>query len=126
LIEVLLYFLEQGPTEKAILEVCARQGSPYPERIKNAPEVEDGLVLYWLAFLDLTTCRQPGYGMEGPITWLVIAEYADRTGFEGEQREDLFYLMQKMDAAYIDFNAKKINKATPKSNTPKGAGKRKK
>lgn len=81
-------------------------------------------MLYWLAFLDLTTCRQQGYGAEGPITWLSVDEYATRNGYFGEQREDLHYLISKMDAAYIEHHAKKLDaKTNPK--TPKKKGSKK-
>lgn len=93
--------------------MCARQGTDPPERIKNAPELEVGLSLYWLAFLDLTSCREQGY-TEGPITWLTIAKYADYTGYTGDQKEDLFYLIQQMDSTYIDFQAAKLKKSTQK------------
>lgn len=85
---------------------------PLPERIANAPELYLGLELYYAAFMDLTTCRGQGYGTEGPISWLVIAEYADRNEIEGEQREDLFYHIQHLDAAYLEFKGKKLKDKT--------------
>lgn len=75
-----------------------------------------GLEMYYQAFMDLTSCRGQGYGTEGPISWLTIAEYADRRGFEGEQREDLFYFVTKLDAVYLDFKTKKLEaKVAPKT-----------
>lgn len=65
-----------------------------------------------MAFLDLTTCRGQGYGTEGPISWLTIDEYAERNGIEGEQREDLFYHTQKLDASYLEFKGKKLESKT--------------
>lgn len=117
LVEVLIYTLEQGPTERTIIEQSVRQRLPLPDRIANAPELFPGLDIYYTAFLDLTTCRQLGYGAEGPISWLVIDEYADRSGFEGEQREDLFYHVQEMDRAYVQHMTSKANKG--KGSDPK-------
>lgn len=113
--------MEQGPTEKAIIQACVRDRTPLPARIANAPELFLGNELYYAAFLDLTSCRTQGYGTEGPISWLTIDEYADRRGIEGEQREDLFHHVSFMDAAYLEFKAKKLEPKTP----PKKAGKRK-
>ncbi len=90
---------------------CARDKSPLPARIANAPELLPGLELFYSAFLDLTTCREQGYGMEGPISWLKIDDYASRCGYEGEQREDLFFFVMRMDAAYAEHRAKKASKA---------------
>lgn len=114
---VLLYWLEQGPTEKAILQACARERRPPPARIANAPDLLPGLELFYLAFMDLTSCRGQGYGTEGPISWLTIDDYAARCGYLGEQREDLIYHMQRMDAEYLKYKTKKLeaaNKPAPK------------
>lgn len=64
--------------------------------------------MYYVAFMDLTTCRGTGYGTEGPISWLTVNEYADIKEFEGEQREDLFYHIGKLDMVYLDFKTKKL------------------
>lgn len=92
---MLLYWLEQGPTEKAILLACARDRTPVPMRIQNAPELMIGLEIYYVAFLNLTTCRT-----DGVISWKIIDDYADRIGFSEEQREDLFYFIPYLDAVY--------------------------
>ncbi len=81
---------------------------PLPERIANAPELYLGLELYYMAFMDLTTCRGQGYGTEGPIGWLAIRDYAVAQEIQGEQLEDLFYHIQHLDAAYLDHKAKKL------------------
>lgn len=100
--------MEQGLTEKKIIEQCVMHKMPLPDKIANAPELYFGLELYYKAFLDLTTCRGQGYGTEGPIGWLAIREYADAYDLSGEQREDLFYHIQHMDSAYLDFKAKRL------------------
>lgn len=114
--------MEQGPTEKAIIQAAARDRTPLPARIQNKPDVWLGLEIYYQAFMDLTSCRGHGYGTEGPISWLTIAEYADRLEFDDDQRSDLFYFVQKLDAVYLDFKTKKLQAATK---TPVGAKKAK-
>lgn len=107
--------MEQGPTEKLIIEQCARQRMPLPDRIANSPEVLFGLAVYYIAFMDLTTCRGTGYGTEGPISWLAINQYADAKEFEEEQREDLFYFMGKLDVVYLDYKTRKLKEGTTPS-----------
>lgn len=65
--------------------------------------------MYYLAFLDLTSCRTAGYGTEGPISWMTVAEYADRKRINGRQREDLFYFITNMDATYLEFKSAKLS-----------------
>lgn len=84
------------------------QRMPLPERIQNAPELLQGLELFYMAFMDLTSCRGQGYGTEGPIGWLQISEYCLIHGIIGEQRDDLIYHVQKMDETYLSFKAKKL------------------
>lgn len=82
--------------------------------------------MYYQAFMDLTSCRGQGYGTEGPISWLSIQEYADRKGFDDEQRQDLEYFVAKLDKVYLDFKTKKLEaKVAPKPvGGKKGKGKK--
>ena len=102
------YALEQGPTEKFIIEQCYRQIMPLPEKIQNAPDLFLGLELFYMAFMDLTSCRGQGYGTEGPIGWLQISDYCFIHGIIGEQRDDLIYHVQHLDAEYLKIKAKKL------------------
>nr|DAO81138.1 MAG TPA: hypothetical protein [Caudoviricetes sp.] len=98
--------MEQGATEQAILRQCAQLKLPIPDAIANAPILTEGLELYFMAFLDLTTCRS--YGMsEGPIPWTAIKDWATYNGLSVTQTEDLFYMVREMDNAYLDYRAKK-------------------
>lgn len=98
--------------EKVIIEQCARQRLPLPPRIANAPDLFFGLGLYYVAFMDLTTCRGTGYGTEGPISWLAMNEYARAKGLGDEQREDLFFYVGRMDLIYLNHKTKKIKDAS--------------
>lgn len=105
--------MEQGPTEKTIIEQCVRQKLPLPDKIANAPEIAFGLDVFYIAFMDLTSCRGTGYGTEGPISWLSINSYADAKEFEEEQREDMFYFVQKLDMCYLDYKTRKLKESIP-------------
>ncbi len=64
-----------------------------------------GLELFYLAFMDLTTERQLGFG-EGPIPWSKIEMYADVHRIRGSQRESLHYMVREMDLAYLKHKSK--------------------
>lgn len=87
--------------------MCARERQPLPARIANAPELCLGLEFFYVAFLDLTSCRNSG---EGPISWLAIDEYAKRRKLTEEQKEDLLYHVPKMDKVFLDFRSDKHKK----------------
>lgn len=98
--------MEQGPTEKFIIEQCIRQNMPLPDAIANAPVLEIGLDLFFTAFMDLNSCRNIGVG-EGPIPWTAKQMYAkEELNLEGEQRDDFFYYINRLDTAYLDHKAK--------------------
>lgn len=63
-----------------------------------------------MAFMDLSSCRSLSQATTGPVPWLAINEYALKHGFVGEQEEDLFYYVRKLDRAYIDWHAKEVKK----------------
>jgi hypothetical protein len=87
---------------------------PLPKAIANAPELWQGLELFYTAFMDLTTCRPLGMS-EGPIPWTAIAEYCDRYDIADEQREDLFYFLREMDTAYLKARVEQSKKEQKKS-----------
>ena len=95
-----------GSVEKGILDQCYRYRMPVPEKIQNAPELFTGLELYYSGFLDLTTCRAIGMA-EGPIAWSDMAGYCKFNGIVGEQEEDFFYFVSRMDSTYLKHCAKK-------------------
>lgn len=87
--------------------------TPLPDRIKNAPELQLGLEFFYLAFLELSSCRYLGFGA-GPIPWLSISSYCEINDVVGEQREDLIFHVQKLDQAYLDWESKKIKSKSDK------------
>lgn len=66
-----------------------------------------GVELYYIAFMDLTSCRSVGYILPGPIPWSAIHIYCEAHQIEGEQREDVFYHVQHLDKSYLDWMTKK-------------------
>lgn len=106
--------MEQGDVEQQIIRQCVASGIPLPEKIQNAPELQPGLELYYTAFLELSTCRPPGWSVSA-IPWTAIAEYGKLNGFEGEQLDDLFTFTRAMDTAYLrHYNKKEKDKAKRK------------
>ena len=89
--------------------IVSEGASPPPESIQNAPELRPGLGLFYTAFLDLTGCRQLGDAM-GPIDWIAIDRYCQRHSIEGEQYEDMHYMISRMDLAFMSHFREK-NKA---------------
>lgn len=87
----------------------------------NAPDLQVGLNFYYEAFLDLTTCRViGGMGSEGPITWLVIDQYCKANDITGEQREDLFYHISKLDSAYMEHRLQEAKANAKKTGAKNG------
>lgn len=76
-----------------------RSNGRIPQSIQDAPELLTGLQLYVDAWLDLTTCRNPG----GPIPWTAICDWAAVHELDPEQWELLHAYMPAMDKAYFEF-----------------------
>jgi len=85
---------------------------PLPEKIANAPELKLGLEIFYVAFMELTTCRAFGGMGEGPISWLTIHQYCTINKIKGEQREDMMYFISNLDAKYLEYKAEKIKAKT--------------
>lgn len=111
---MLLYALEQAPIEKEIIEQCVRSRRKIPDKFLNAPEVYPGLDMFYAAFMDMTSCRELGYGQIGPVNWLTVQRYCEVYGIAGEQREDMFYFVNKMDREYLNWLDKKRKRKEPK------------
>jgi hypothetical protein len=99
--------LELGKDEKWLLEQARKTRQPLPKQFLNAPELFAGLDIYYIAFMDLTSCRDIGQNVMGPISWYMVQQYCNEYGIEGEQREDVFYHVLKMDEAYIEYTLSK-------------------
>lgn len=78
-----------------IVPNCLKLGLPLPKAILNAPELGLGLDLYFDIFQDLQTCRG-GMG-DGPIPWTAAKCYAKHHKIFGEDFEDMWFLISRMD-----------------------------
>lgn len=112
-----------GAVEERIIEQAVMAGDALPDRIQNAPQLLRGLSLYYNAFQDLTTTRQSGFGI-GPISWQAINDYCLTYGIDGEQREDMFFHIVRLDAAYREHVDKKHKLETGRNNDGQGTPKR--
>jgi len=75
-----------------------------------------GLELFYMAFLDLTSCRSAGYSTEGLIPWTATRQWAASYQLDEEQTEDLEYHIPRMDEVYLRFKTRKMaaaNKSPP-------------
>lgn len=88
--------------------MCRRERRPIPPQIKNAPRLRPGLELFYSAFWDMNSERQIGFGAVGRIPWSSIEAWADRHDLTWNQREELHFVLGKMDREFIDHvNSKK-------------------
>lgn len=83
-----------------------QQGIPLPEKIVNAPELLPGLEMYLTAFNRLSTCRQLGMAC-GPIPYTAIGIYAEQQQFDEEHTDALYYFIEALDLAFLNWSAKK-------------------
>ena len=102
----MLYTIVQGPVEKRIMQQCLRERVPFPKAIENAPDLWFGSELFFGAFLDLDGDRPSGWDVR-PIPRSVIMDYCRESEITGEQADDVFTIVRKMDKAYIKHCQKK-------------------
>lgn len=98
--------------------MCVAQGRPLPDAIANAPELQQGLELYYNAFNVLTSTRQIGMA-EGPIPWDKVEHYCDQYGIDGDQREDMHYHISSLDRVYLEHRAESLKRKSTSADGPK-------
>lgn len=84
-----------------------------PTRVENAPQVQLGLELYWIAYSDLTTCRPPSFAGVPPIPWTAIATYAQINMLDHEQFSDLVYFVRQLDDEFMDWHERQESSQAP-------------
>lgn len=97
---MLRYDLEQSKAEKTVVQQARLNNLPVPEKMKNKPMLRPDLRFFWMAFLDLSSERTMGMS-EGPIPWSAAVSYANWHGLSHEETEDLWFLIGRMDEAYL-------------------------
>lgn len=90
-----------GAHEQSIASQAIRAGQPIPDRILNAPELEQGLVFFLQAFLYLDTERSHHAGPTR-IPWSCIMAYATYMECDSEQTADLVYFISEMDEHVVN------------------------
>lgn len=88
-----------------------RARQPMPDRIKNAPELQDGLFLYLQAFFDLDKERHHGFGPM-PIPFTSIIKYAEAFGFDDEQFNTLVHHIRYLDGENLKRISEKQKQST--------------
>lgn len=97
--------------EQRMIRECFMRKRPLPERIQNAPDLFLGLELYFIAFLELTTCRNSGWGAT-PIPSWCIDEFCARNGLDDEDSDEMHYQIRHMDQAFLKHIASKPPKSS--------------
>lgn len=110
----MLYGLQQGQTERQIIEASLKRTGTLPDAIANAPELLPGLELYLEAFYDLNGDRSYGFS-PGPIPRRAIRQYAEEIGMDDfDDFQRFAYIIKEIDAAYLKHLDEKINKGKGK------------
>jgi len=101
-----------------IATAASKRRGDVPDFLKNCPQLEEGLDLYWDAFGVLTTTRMIGQGVMGPIPWDKIMYYCDRYELDDDQRERMVAYIRAMDNTYSDHFQSKMKAAWSKNSPP--------
>lgn len=84
---------------------AANTGETLDPKIANKPHLHLGLALYYNAWFELDTERNRAEGER--IKRSACFEYAYDYEFSEEQREDLWFYVQHMDRAFLNWQASK-------------------
>lgn len=99
---------------------CIQSGLPYPQKIRDAPELKPYEVYFFNAYQDLSTCR---YHEGGFIPWIAAKEYALGFGGTMDDAEFLSRVCHELDELiFADMQAKK--KPDRENAKPAGKGRR--
>lgn len=87
-----------------------RFGDPLPKRIANKPALFFGMALYLNAWFELDSERK----RPEPISRSMCFQYAHDYDLSEEQRDDLWYFMQRTDNAFLTWWSKRQRSHKPK------------
>lgn len=107
--------MEQGRTERRILQDCQRLRMPVPDAIANAPELDFGNDFYFSAYLELSSCRT-----DGPIPWTAIADYCRAFDLCDDEVEDLMRVVRLVDSDILEYKAAKQEAARQQASRTRG------
>lgn len=87
---------------------------PVPEPLRDPPEIEQGLEIYWVAYAEVSTDRPMGFGA-APIPWTAIQRWGEVHELNEDQMTLLHTFLRSMDAefmAYYEEKEKRKNKSS--------------
>ena len=85
------------------MQQAERDGTPIPDVIVNAPDLQEGLDLYLNAYLELSSCRHP----EGYIPWTDIAAYCRAYEFDRETIDEVLLIVRRVDHRIQEYRHEK-------------------
>lgn len=106
----MLYVLELGDIEQTLVRQAILAGEEIPERIMNAPTLQEGLQFYLTAFFELDSERNHQFGF-AYIPWSAIVSYGRYHDLNEDGIEDLVYFVRELDKEHI----KRLQAKQPKS-----------
>ena len=83
------------------MKACEKSGEPVPDKILNAPVLQEGLEFYLSAWQELSYDRPVGFGA-GPIPSASIRSYADDMEMDDEDRFCFEHIIRKVDSFYLE------------------------
>jgi hypothetical protein len=90
-----------------IVTQAVRSGRAIPARfLEPPPEVQLGLGIYMKGFFDLACDRHDG----GRISWSTVRDWCDARGLVGDDADDAWFLLSRMDIAYLTWVRSKTKK----------------
>jgi len=88
-----------------VVEAALERGARLPAWADEAPELLQGDEFYISAFMELSTCRQLGFGGEGQIPWTAMMIFADRYEL-GDMTDAFVEAMRALDLEYLQWRQK--------------------
>jgi hypothetical protein len=98
-----------GEIEQGLIRQAKMAGEPIPERIASKPILSAGDLPYYMAFIELDTERSHSFSL-AKVPRSAIVAFANECGLNNEERDDLIFIIRIMDAAHLEYLAKKREK----------------
>lgn len=90
------------------LQARIAKGLPLPDWAEGEPPVYPGDDFLLTAFYHLSSCRQHGEGIPGPIPWDRIIQYSDRAELDEENTSYFIHIVREMDVGYLKWYERKL------------------
>ncbi len=91
--------------EKRIRQQARLSGDVLPPDLASPPRLQEDLIVYLNAFYELCTDRPVGMGGVGAIPFSSIIKFAEVYDFDSEMRDELLYLVRRLDETYINYTS---------------------